>query len=97
MQNCLSELSESLSDIKSRKAVVSTNFDMAHTRIKALINDMNNARSSMEKENKMIDKARDMIVKAEIVLEKSTPLYEADNISLEGWENEKLVLRGEEA
>jgi chromosome segregation ATPase len=96
-QNRLSELSGSLSEIKSRKAVVSTDFDMAHTRIKALLSDMDNARSSIEKANKMIEKARDMIAKAEVVLEKSAPLYEADSSSLEALENEKLVLRGEEA
>jgi chromosome segregation ATPase len=97
MQNRLSELSGSLSEIKSRKAVVSTDFDMAHARIKALISDMDNARSSIEKANKMIERARDMIAKAEVVLEKSAPLYKADSSSLEALENEKLVLRGEEA
>jgi septal ring factor EnvC (AmiA/AmiB activator) len=96
VQSWVVELSQSLNDIKGRKEEVSTEFDMARARFKSITTDIANARSSIDKANKMIEKARDMINKAEVVLEKSFPLYETDNVYLEGLESEKIVFRTEE-
>jgi chromosome condensin MukBEF complex kleisin-like MukF subunit len=70
---------------------------VAQTRISAIVSDTGNAYSTIEKANKMIKKAREMIIKAEVVLEKSKPLRDADIIYLNGLNDEKMVLREEEA
>ena len=45
----------------------------------------------------MIEKAREMITKAEAVSAKSRPLRDADTVYLNGLNDEKMVLREEEA
>jgi exonuclease VII small subunit len=91
------ELSQNLQAIRTQKEEVSANFDVARSRIGAIVNDINNAHDSIAKANKMIEKAREMISKAEAVLEKSKPLHEADTLYLDGLKTEKIVLREEEA